>query len=253
MTSPPTAATFCPAFARQQDDTYISTRRSRLRGGLHWNDRLLAEGEEPALGSHLVTPRLGFAHHGIYVGCGRVVHYGAFVHWLDRGPVEEVSLSQFTYQHTLWVRPGAARFDYEEVIRRARSRIGENAYRLISNNCEHFCEWCLRGEHRSEQVERALVLPRRFARAVSSTAAALLSRFLGFEFPELRWNACSTRSIRTLTNELTRLAIGPVHADERLLQQRGRATAGIEPRTVHAQRRQLTLSESPCHLARLLF
>ncbi|RPH49716.1 MAG: NC domain protein [Lysobacterales bacterium] len=118
---------------------------------------------------------LGFAHPGIYVGCGRVVHYGAFVHGVHRGPVEEVSLARFTHGHTLWVRPGAVRFDCEEVIRRARSRIGENSYRLLSNNCEHFCEWCLRGEPRSEQVERALELPRRFARGASAAAVALLA------------------------------------------------------------------------------
>ena len=160
---------------RGHGDAEISMRKSRLRGGLRRNDRLLAEGEEPALGSHLVTPRLGFAHHGIYLGFGRVVHYGAFVHGLHGGPVEEVSLARFTHGHTLWVRPGAVHFDGEEVIRRARSRIGENSYRLLSNNCEHFCEWCLRGEHRSEQVERALGLPRRFARGVSAAAVALLA------------------------------------------------------------------------------
>ena len=155
--------------------TTFATRRSRPSGGLRGNDRRLAEGEEPALGSHLVTPRLGFAHHGIYVGCGSVVHYGAFVHGLHRGPVEEVSLARFTHGHALWVRPGSARFEHEEVIRRAQSRIGENSYRLLSNNCEHFCEWCLRGEHRSEQVERALVLPRHFARGIGAAAVALLA------------------------------------------------------------------------------
>jgi hypothetical protein len=178
MTSQSVATTFCPAPADHQDDTYASARKSRLRGGLLWNDRLLAEGEEPALGSHLVTPRFGFAHHGIYVGNGRVVHYGAFVHGLHRGPVEEVSVSRFTCRHTLWIRPSTARFDCEEVIRRARSRIGENGYRLLSNNCEHFSEWCLRGEHRSEQVERALILPRRFTRALSAAVVTLLSLFL---------------------------------------------------------------------------
>ena len=177
MTSHTLVTTFSRARAHQYGvhDDEIATRRNCLRGGLRWNDRRLAEGEEPALGSHLVTPRLGFAHHGIYVGCGRVVHYGALVHGLHRGPVEEVSLSRFTHGHTLWVRPGAARFDCEEVMRRARSRIGENSYRLLSNNCEHFCEWCLRGEHRSEQVERALVLPRQFARGIGAAAVALLA------------------------------------------------------------------------------
>ena len=178
MPSQPVVATFSRARTHQygaQGDAEISTRRSRLRDGLRWNDRRLAEGEEPALGSHLVTPRVGFAHHGIYVGCGRVVHYGAFVHGLHRGPVEEVPLTRFTHGHTLWVRPVAAHFDREEVIRRARARIGENSYRLLSNNCEHFCEWCLRGKHRSEQVERALLLPRQFARSLSAAAVALLA------------------------------------------------------------------------------
>ena len=136
-----------------------------LRNGLLRNDRRLLAGEEPALGAQLVTPRLGFAHHGIYVGRGRVVHYGAFVHGLHRGPVEEVSVAQFTHGHGLWVRRANAHFACEEVIRRARSRIGESSYRLLSNNCEHFCGWCLRGEHRSEQVERVLALPRRIVRA----------------------------------------------------------------------------------------
>jgi hypothetical protein len=159
-----------------QSDAGNSTRRSRVRGGLRRDDRRLAEDEEPALGSHLVTPRLGFAHHGIYVGCGKVVHYGAFVHGVHGGPVEEVSLARFTHGHTLWVRAGGAvRFGCEEVVRRARSRIGENSYSLLSNNCEHFCEWCLCGEHRSEQVERALVLPRRFARGFSAAAVALVA------------------------------------------------------------------------------
>jgi hypothetical protein len=47
---------------------------------------------------------------------------------------------------------------------RARSRIGENRYRLLCNNRRHFCEWCLQDEQRSYQVERLLNLLRRLAR-----------------------------------------------------------------------------------------
>jgi hypothetical protein len=42
------------------------------------------------------------------------------------------------------------------VVARARSRLGEDRYRIASNNCEHFCHWCRSGENRSAQVERAL-------------------------------------------------------------------------------------------------
>jgi hypothetical protein len=40
------------------------------------HDRVLAHDEEPPLGSHLVTPRLGLAHHGTYVGHGRRLSQG---------------------------------------------------------------------------------------------------------------------------------------------------------------------------------
>jgi hypothetical protein len=57
----------------------------------------------------------------------------------------------------VWVKSLApSNFEYREVIARARSRVGEDCYRLLTNNCEHFCEWCLRGEHRSYQVEALL-------------------------------------------------------------------------------------------------
>jgi hypothetical protein len=126
----------------------------------------LAGDEEPALGAHLVTPRVGFAHHGIYVGAGRVVHYGSFAYGWQRRPVEEVSLARFAHGRSVWVRPHVAmEFDGEQVVRRARSRLGESAYRLFTNNCEHFCEWCLHGEHRSYQVEGLLALLRRVTHA----------------------------------------------------------------------------------------
>ena len=54
-----------------------------------------------------------------------------------------------------------ASFGRDVVVARARSRLGENAYRILSNNCEHFCEWCLHGTSRSPQVEKWLGRPTR--------------------------------------------------------------------------------------------
>jgi hypothetical protein len=105
----------------------------------------------------MVTPRRGYTHHGIYVGAGRVVQYGGLSWGLRRGPVEEVALSQFAQGRPVWVRPTGSRwFDQYEVVRRARLRLGENRYSLLTNNCEHFCEWCVRGEHRSYQVDERI-------------------------------------------------------------------------------------------------
>jgi hypothetical protein len=138
--------------------------------------RPLTHDEAPAPGSHLVTPRLGFVHHGIYVGDGKVVHYGsAFGHHLLGGPVEEVSLASFALGRAVWVRSrGPRAFDGAEVVRRARSRVGENSYRVLSNNCEHFCEWCLHGEHRSHQVDNLRALPRKLQRTILTLVARLL-------------------------------------------------------------------------------
>ena len=94
-------------------------------------------------------------HHGIYVGDGKVVHYAGLARGQFRGRIEEVSLAQFAYGHSVWTRSSdLSGFVPQEVIWRARSRVGENRYRILRNNCEHFCEWCLRGESRSYQVER---------------------------------------------------------------------------------------------------
>jgi hypothetical protein len=40
-----------------------------------------------------------------------------------------------------------------ETIERAESRLGENAYDLLTNNCEYFALWCKTGVAESHQVE----------------------------------------------------------------------------------------------------
>lgn len=127
----------------------------------------LAPGEAPPLGAHLAMPWLGYTHHGIYVGDGKVVHYGALKYNLIRKPVEEVSLAEFAEGRSVYVvMHSEAAFDAAEIIRRARSRLGEKRYRLFSNNCEHFVEWCLHDEARSFEAETALEFPRWFGERI---------------------------------------------------------------------------------------
>lgn len=138
--------------------------------------RRVVAGEDLPIGAHLMTPRWGYTHHGIHVGNGRVVHYAGLSRTLIRGPVEVVSLLRFAGGRELFVKAGAeARFSPDEIVRRACSRLGEDRYRLASNNCEHFCEWCRVGESRSEQVER-LARP---LRAAAQAGARLLQSLLG--------------------------------------------------------------------------
>lgn len=111
---------------------------------------------KPALGAHLVSNRTGYTHHGIYAGDDKVIHYAGLADDLSSGVVEETTLEAFSNGNGFSVKPNAhPRFTEQAVIDRARSRLGEDEYNVLSNNCEHFCEWCINGEHHSEQVEQA--------------------------------------------------------------------------------------------------
>jgi len=89
-----------------------------------------------------------------------VVHYSGFSGFWQCGPVEEVSFRRFAAAHPVRiVDHDGSTYSPHEIVHRARSRIGENDYRLLTNNCEHFCNWCLCGVSRSAQVDRRWQLP----------------------------------------------------------------------------------------------
>jgi hypothetical protein len=159
---------------RTSDVRNIAKRR---REAFFARDWLLAPGEEPPVGSHVVTPRGLYAHHGVYVGNGRVIHYAGLANGLRRGPVEDVSLEHFARGRDVRVRSASPRFDRSEVVARARSRLGERCYRVLTNNCEHFCEWALRGEMRSAQVDRLRCCPRAAWEALRRTLGGLAGLF----------------------------------------------------------------------------
>jgi hypothetical protein len=160
----------------------------------HRKVRALQPGEIPARGAHLLTPWLGFAHHGIYAGDGRVIHYGALMYDIIRKPVEEVSLEQFAEGRPLFVvQHGETCLDVDEVIVRARSRLGEKRYRLFTNNCEHFVEWCLHDVARSFQAETALSYPTMVGEWLRGVLVRLVRRGLSTIAAPLRLKAAVSR------------------------------------------------------------
>jgi hypothetical protein len=111
-------------------------------------------------GDIILTDRFLYRHYGIYTGNGRVIHYAAKNG--DFGGdirVRETSIEKFANGRKCELVPGgfgAKHFSREEVVSRARSRIGEENYSLVFNNCEHFALWCKYGTSKSVQVEKAL-------------------------------------------------------------------------------------------------
>lgn len=136
------------------------------------------------MGAHLVTPWMGCAHHGIYVGNGNVVHYGALMYDIIRKPVEEVTLQCFAGGRPVFLITHAeACLEPVDTVSRARSRLGERKYRLLTNNCEHFCEWALHGVARSFQVETSLAFPRLVGERLQGAVSRLLRRLLSLPRP----------------------------------------------------------------------
>jgi hypothetical protein len=91
-----------------------------------------------------------FNHHGIDLGDGTVAHYLEGREIL-RSPLEDFSQGQpiRVVDHPGASAPGLT-------LRRAMSRIGEQNYNLLFNNCEHFATWCKTGRHRSGQIDSVL-------------------------------------------------------------------------------------------------
>ena len=119
-----------------------------------WPYKRLDRDEVPSPGAHLVTRRTGYTHHGIYVGDATVIHYSGLADGWNSGPIEATGLDAFAGGAAMWVRlhPNSP-FKPREVSERARSRLGEEAYCMGTNNCEHFAWWCAMGDHASPQVD----------------------------------------------------------------------------------------------------
>jgi hypothetical protein len=97
-------------------------------------------------GDHLVVSRKLYTHHGIYAGDGWVVHK-------DFGPVRLETLTAFARGAKLRVcPPQEGDFPTATVLARAVSRLGEDRYNLLFDNCEHFVRWCRSGKADSPQI-----------------------------------------------------------------------------------------------------
>lgn len=57
--------------------------------------RIVHNIENLAAGDHLVSSRIFYAHHGIYLGEGKVIHYAGWANGLRAGKIEITSLADF--------------------------------------------------------------------------------------------------------------------------------------------------------------
>ena len=105
---------------------------------------------EISIGSHLTTPRIGYQHHGLYIGNNHVIHL------TSNSRIEIVTLDEFTDGNGYSNNKFNSQYSRQEIIERARSKLGSHDYSVLFSNCEHFISWCIHGEHRSKQVQSAV-------------------------------------------------------------------------------------------------
>ncbi len=112
-----------------------------------------------AIGDHLRVRRVGYWHHAIDLGDGWVVHYtGTGPNKLGTKVVQRQPYSKFaspTDEVELVRDDDGDSAPPEVVVRRALSKLGERAYGVLQNNCEHFCTWCKTGTPYSWQAFKA--------------------------------------------------------------------------------------------------
>lgn len=103
----------------------------------------------------VMRPFLGldalYEHHGIDCGDGTVIHYRKLG---EEAKISRTSYAAFAAGLPVYRKRQTVSFIPEVVMQRAESRLDEEQYNLLSNNCEHFANWCKTGRNESEQLAR---------------------------------------------------------------------------------------------------
>jgi hypothetical protein len=126
-----------------------------------------------ARGDHVCVPRSFYSHHAIDVGDGTVIHYTGTPVEKVAAVIAQTSMDEFARGATVCVRHYRHRYDPERTVGRAMSRLGEQAYWLAGNNCEHFATWCATGRHTSAQTDRAIPVATAGKVAVATAGSTL--------------------------------------------------------------------------------
>lgn len=123
------------------------------------------------IGDHLVSGRMGYEHHGLYIGSEKVIHYAGLSAGMNKGSIEVTSLKEFAQGNSVRTKSSYfSRYTPSERVARAYSRVGEDEYNILTNNCEHFVCWCFYNLKISNQINSAAVATFIFMRHMGKLA-----------------------------------------------------------------------------------
>jgi hypothetical protein len=155
-----------------------------------------------SIGSHLVTPRICYTHHGIYIGNQQVIHL------TSANTIEEVSLSDFTDGNGYDTQSFHSKFSRQEIIDRAKSRLGDSDYNVVFNNCEHFVSWCIHDKSISKQIRTHAALTSSLVPMAISSGLTSTPTLAGLTMAEI--TAASGGTLGTGTAAFTLLSTTPI-------------------------------------------
>ena len=108
-----------------------------------------------AFGDHIYVDRGFYTHHGVDIGDGWVIHFASADSTKSGALIRQATIEDFAGTGAVQVRAYGVRLDADQAVDRAKAMLGESAYDLFANNCEHFATWCVAGDHSSVQAEAA--------------------------------------------------------------------------------------------------
>lgn len=94
---------------------------------------------------HIKVERLGYTHHGIYIGDNKIIHF-------KQNKIQIGTLEEFQLDSPYIKIASAKLYPDTEIIQRAIKRVGEQDYNLFLNNCEHFVTWCRSGGRYNKSI-----------------------------------------------------------------------------------------------------
>lgn len=138
------------------------------------------QSKKMAKGDHIKVRRLGliYAHHGIDMGDGTVIHFAEAGKKAGQAKVTRAPIPDFLkggIPRVVEYRPGRA-LSVEQTAQLALAELGAQGYSLSWNNCEHFATYCKTGRRESRQVKRALAGAAAAGLAVAVFVARAISR-----------------------------------------------------------------------------
>ncbi len=97
-----------------------------------------------------------FRHYGIDLGDGTIVHFRGKLHYIHANAwIQRTDYDGFAQGGAICCADDVRlAFTQDRIIDRALSQVGGDfgGYHFLSNNCEHFANWCACGKRISRQV-----------------------------------------------------------------------------------------------------